>query len=121
MTKKEESQYRDVLLQMTDRTLALASQVAADAVKNGIPYRLAHHAVTASLYQGLFGATLRGMKNDGLFASSVKMEDAFISTKEHEQVAHKIIEMIFDHLRATDKRFVWAINTVRREVTSKIK
>jgi len=115
MTKTEEKAYREVCETMADRTLMLASQVAADAVKRGVPYRLACHAVKVALYQGLFGSVLRNMKNDGLMPSDLKMESAFVSSREHEQVAHEIVKLIFDHLQVSDRRYVWAMNIVKRK------
>lgn len=115
MTKAEEKVYREVCEVMTDRTMMLASQVAADAVKRGVPYRLACHAVKVALYQGLFGSVLRNMKNDGLAPSDLKMEAAFVSAESHEQVAHEIVKLIFDHLQVVDRRYVWAMNIVKRK------
>jgi hypothetical protein len=115
MTKSEEKAYRDVCANMTDRTMMLASQVAADAVKRGVPYRLACHAVKVALYQGFFGSVLRNMKNDGLAASDLKMEAAFVSAEEHERVAHEIVKLIFDHLQVVDRRYIWSMNIAKRK------
>jgi hypothetical protein len=115
MTKSEEKAYRDVCTEMTDRTMMLASQVAADAVKRGVSYRLACHAVKVALYQGLFGSVLRNMKNDGLAPQMLKMEDAFISADEHEKVAHEVVKLIFDHLQVVDRRYIWGMNIVKRK------
>lgn len=115
MNKSEEKAYRDVCERMTDKTLMLASQVAADAVKGGVPYRLACHAVKVALYQGLFSSVLRNMKNDGTVPSDLKMEAAFVSNQHHEQVAHEIVKLIFDHLQVVDRRYVWAMNIVKRK------
>ena len=115
MTKSEEREYKSVCAQMTDRTLMLASEVAAQAVQRGVPYRLACHAIKVALYQGVFSATLRGMKNDNEIPQSLKMEEAFIAPAHHELVAHEIVKMIFDHLRMVDRRYVWAMNIVKRK------
>lgn len=115
MTRSEEKAYREVCETMTDRTMMLASQIAADAVKRGVPYRLACHAVKVALYQGLFGSVLRNMKNDGLAPQALKMEDAFVSAEEHEKVAHETIKLIFDHLQVVDKRYIWGMNIVKRK------
>jgi hypothetical protein len=115
MTKSEEREYKNVCSQMTDRTLMLASEIAAQAVKRGVPYRLACHAIKVALYQGVFSATLRGMKNGNEMPQNLKMEDAFITPDRHEVVAHEIVKMIFDHLRAVDRRYVWAMNIVKRK------
>lgn len=118
MNEVEEKAYREVCEAMTDRTMMLASQVAADAVKRGVPYRLACHAVKVALYQGLFGSVLRNMKNDGIVRQNLKMEAAFVSSEEHELVAHEIVKLIFDHLQVVDRRYVWAMNIVKRKVKS---
>ena len=115
MTKPEEREYHAVCAEMTDKTLMLASQVAADAVKRGVPYRLACHAVKVALYQGLFSSVLRGMKNDHQMPSDLKLEEAFISSTDHEKVAHEIVKVIFDHLQVVDRRYIWAMNIVKRK------
>lgn len=115
MTKSEEREYRNVCSEMTDRTLMLASEVAAQAVQRGVPYRLACHAIKVALYQGVFSATLRGMKNESEMPQDLKMEDAFVTPSRHEPVAHEIVKMIFDHLRIVDRRYVWAMNIVKRK------
>lgn len=112
---KDERDYRDVCAEMTDRTLALASLVAANSVKRGVSYRLAYHAVRAALYQGLFGITLRGMKNDREMPSSLQMEEAFVTPSHHEAVAHEIVKVVFSNLKTVDPRFVWAMNIVKRK------
>ena len=119
MTKAEEREYHAVCAEMTDKTLMLASQIAANAVKRGVPYRLACHAVKVALYQGLFSATLRQMKNDKGVPSSLKMEDAFTDPDHHEQVAHEVVKLMFDHLQVVDRRFVWGMNIVKRKRTAK--
>ena len=119
MKKDEERDYRDVCCEMTDQVLALASRVAANAVQRGISYRLACHAVKVALYQGLFSATLRQMKNDKGVPSSLKMEDAFVDPDHHEQVAHEVVKLMFDHLQVVDRRFVWGMNIVKRKRTAK--
>jgi len=113
MNKSEEDAYRIVCEEMTDRTMALASLVAANAVKRGVPYRLACHAVKVALYQGLFGSVLRGMKNEGLAPSSLRFEVAFVNSNEHEQVAHEIIKLTFAHLEVTDRRHIWRMNIMK--------
>ena len=118
MKQKEENDYRDVCCEMTDQVMALASRVAANAVNRGVSYRLAFHAVKVAIYQGLFGATLRQMKNDKTMPSSLKMEDAFVSAMHHESVSHEIVKLIFDHLQVVDRRFVWAMNIVKRKRAS---
>ncbi len=115
MTKTEERDYKSVCAEMTDRTLMLASEVAAQAVQRGVPYRLACHAIKVALYQGVFSATLRGMKNDNVIPQNLKMEEAFIAPDRHEAVAHEIVKMIFDHLRMVDRRYIWAMNIVKRK------
>ena len=117
MKKEEERQYRDVCGEMVDQVLALASRVAGNAVNRGVSYRLACHAVQVALYQGLFGATLRQMKNDQKLPSALKMEDAYVSSKHHEAVAHQIIKTVFDHLQVADQRSVWRMNILKREKT----
>lgn len=112
---KDERDYRDVCAEMIDRTLALASLVAANAVKRGVSYRLAHHAVKAALYQGLFGVALRGMKNEKEMPSSLRMEEAFVTPSHHEAVAHEIVKIVFSNLQVSDPRFVWAMNIVKRK------
>lgn len=115
MTKSEEREYKRVCAEMTDRTLTLASEVAAQAVQRGVPYRLACHAIKVALYQGVFGATLRGMKNDNDMPQNLKMEEAFVTPTHHESVAHEIVKMLFDHLRMVDRRYIWAMNIVKRK------
>lgn len=115
MTKLEERDYKSVCAEMTNRTLMLASEVAAQAVQRGIPYRLACHAIKVALYQGVFSATLRGMKNENGMPQSLKMEEAFVTSSHHEPVAHEIVKMVFDHLRAVDRRYIWAMNIVKRK------
>jgi hypothetical protein len=115
MSKSEERDYKTVCAEMTDQTLALASRVAAQAVQRGVPYRLACHAIKVALYQGVFSATLRGMKNESDMPQSLKMEEAFVTPSHHEYVAHEIIKMIFDHLRMVDRRYIWAMNIVKRK------
>lgn len=121
MNKTEEKDYRDVCMEMTDQTLALASRIAANAVKRGISYRLACHAVKVALYQGLFGSVLRSMKNDGQLPSALKLEDAFTRSEHHEPVAHEIVKLIFDHLQVVDQRYIWAMNIVKKEARAKKK
>lgn len=116
MNKSEEKAYRDVCATMTDKTFMLASQISADAVKRGVPYRLACHAVKVALYQGLFGSVLRSMKNDGTMASSLAMEKAFTNCADHELVAHEIVKLIFDHLQVVDQRYIWVMNIAKRRV-----
>ena len=115
MDEKEEREYRDVCCEMTDQVLALASRVAANAVNRGISYRLACHAVKVAIYQGLFSATLRQMKNDKDMPSALKMEEAFVTPTHHESVAHEVVKLIFDHLQVVDRRFVWGMNIVKRQ------
>lgn len=115
MTKSEERDYKDVCAEMTDRTMALASLVAGQAVKRGVSYRLACHAVKVALFQGLFSATLRGMKNDHKMPSGLKMEEAFVTPLHHESVAHEIIKTVFDHLQVVDRRYIWAMNIAKRK------
>lgn len=117
MKKEEERDYRDVCVEMTDQVLALASRVAAKAVERKVSYRLACNAVQVALYQGLFAATLRKMKNNREVPSNLKMEEAFVSADHHEAVAHEIVKVIFDHLQVVDRRFVWAMNIVKRKRT----
>ena len=113
-----ERDYQDVCAEMIDQTLALASRVAANAVKRGIPYRMACHAVQVAIYQGLFSATLRTMKNERNMPSSLKMEEAFVTPTHHESVAHDVVKVIFDHLQVVDRRFIWAMNIVKRKRTA---
>jgi len=115
MNKSDDEAYREVCEEMTDQTLALASRVAANAVKRGVSYRLACHAVKVALYQGLFGSVLRSMKNDGKIPSGLPMETAFTSPKNHESVAHEMVKLIFDHLQVVDRRYVWAMNIMKRD------
>lgn len=117
MTKEEERNYRDVCCEMTDQVMALASRVAANAVKRGVSYRLACHAVKVAIYQGLFGATLRQMKNDKDMPSSLMMEEAFVTPAHHESVAHELVKLIFDHLQVVDRRFIWTMNIAKRKRT----
>jgi len=112
---KEEKDYRDICCDMTDQVFALASRVAALAVKRGVPYRLACHAVKVALYQGLFGAVLLDMKNNKRAPSNLKMEEAFVNVSRHEDVANEIFKLAFDHLQTTDRRFVWRMNTMKRK------
>lgn len=112
--ESEARDYRDVCCEMTDQVLALASRVAASAVQRGISYRLACHAVKVALYQGLFSATLRQMKNDKAMPSAMKMEEAYVSPKDHEAVAHEVIKVVFDHLQVVDQRHIWAMNIMKR-------
>lgn len=115
--KEEQGDYREVCEEMTDQTMALASRVAANAVNRGVPYRLACHAVKVAIYQGLFGATLRQMKNDKQLPSALQLEEAFRTPAHHEAVAHEVVKLVFDHLQVVDPRFVWAMNTVKRSRT----
>lgn len=114
MTSKDQKDYRDVCSEMTDQLFALASRVAARAVQRGVPYRLACHAVKVGLYQGLFGAVLQDMKNNKRAPSNLKMEEAYVNIGRHEEVAHEIFKLTIDHLEATDRRFVWRLNTMKR-------
>lgn len=117
MNKAEDRDYRDVCCEMTDQVMALASRVAANAVNRGVSYRLACHAVKVALYQGLFGATLRQMKNDKKMPSSLRMEEAFTASDHHELVAHEVVKLMFDHLQVVDRRFIWAMNIAKRKRT----
>lgn len=114
MKKDEERDYREVCCEMTDQVLALASRVAGNAVKRKVSYRLACHAVKVAIYQGLFGAVLRQMKNDGKMPSALRMEDAFTSNEHHETVAYEIVKLIFDHLQMVDQRYIWSMNIMKR-------
>lgn len=118
MMDHDQKNYEDVCSEMADQTLALASRVAAGAVKRGISYRLACHAVQVALYQGVFGATLRQMKNDRDMPSSLSMEEAFAAPSHHESVAHEIGRLILDHLKVVDHRYVWAMNIVKMKARS---
>jgi dipeptide/tripeptide permease len=114
--KKHERDYKDVAVEMSSRTMMLASQVVGEAVKRGVNYKVACQAAKVGLYQGLFAAVLRGMKNDGLAASAVNADQAFTDLHGHEQVALQTVYLIFDHLQVLDRRHVWRLNIVRREL-----
>jgi hypothetical protein len=116
MSKKDEQEYRDVCLEMSDQTLALASRVIARAVQRGVSYRLACHAVKVAMYQGLFGSVLQAMKNDTEMPSNLKIDKAFSTSKDHEQVAMSMVKLIFDHLQVLDQKHVWRLNIARREL-----
>ena len=118
MSKEDERAYKAVNGEMTDRLLALASQVAAEAVQRGVSYRLACHAVKVALYQGLFSAALRELKNKKIMPSNLKMEDAFASGEHHELVVHEMLQLAVAHLEVADSRSVWRMNIVKRKRTS---
>lgn len=114
MTKDEDRQYREVFVEMADKTLALASLVAANAVKRGVSYRLACHAIKVALYQGLFAATLRELKNERKLPTSLSLDHAYTHADTHEPVAHEMLSLIVTSLECADRRQTWRANIVRR-------
>jgi hypothetical protein len=116
MPSKSEQEYKRVFHEMADQTIFLASQIIADAVKRGVPYKLACHAVKVAAYQGLFATVLQSMKCDGKIRSNLKIDEAFGSTEDHRDVCYEVVQLMFDHLQVLDKRHIWCVNVARRKL-----
>lgn len=114
MDDKDERGFRNVCFEMSNRTIALASQIIGEAVAKGVKYKLACNAIKMAMYQGMFSAVLNELKMESKIASDLRVEDAISSPKEHETVAHEIVRLTVDHLRVVDNRYVWSVNIAKR-------
>lgn len=115
MTKEEERQYREIHQQVADTLFMRAETVAGEAVKRGVKYRVACDAIYAAHYQGLFGAALKTLQNEGKVATGVTVNDAWAHRGVHELVVHEIIRKSFSYLDTLDPRYVWAFNILKKK------
>lgn len=117
MTKKEEEdrQYREIHQQVVDSLFMRSATVAGEAVKRGVRYRVACDAIYAAQYQGLFGAALKALQNDGKIAIGMTVNDAWVHRGVHEQVVHEIVRKTLSYLDTLDPRYVWLVNILKKK------
>lgn len=115
MTKDEERQYREIHQQVMDTLFMRSATVAGEAVKRGVRYRLACDAIYDAHYQGLFGAALKDLQNQGKVAIGLTVTDAWVHRGIHELVVHEIIRKAFSYLDTLDDRYVWSLNILKRK------
>ncbi len=115
MNKEEERQYREIHQQVSDSLFMRAATVAGEAVKRGIRYRVACEAIYAAHYQGLFGAALKTLQNEGKVANGMTVNDAWVHREVHELVVHEIMGKAFGYLDTLDSRYVWSLNVLKKK------
>jgi hypothetical protein len=114
MTKDDARAYREICQEITDSLFMHAATLAGSSVKKGIRYKLACEAIYAACYQGLFGAALKVLQNDGKVPTSFRIQDAWTNRGVHELVSQEVIRKAVDYLGMTDPRYRWAVNILKR-------
>lgn len=115
MNKDEERQYHEIHQQVVDTLFMKSAVVAGEAVKRGVRYRVACDAIYAAHYQGLFGAALKELQNEGRIANGITVTDAWVHRGIHELVVHEIIRKAFCYLDILDPRYVWSMNILKKK------
>jgi hypothetical protein len=115
MTKEEDRQYREIHQQVVDSLFMRSATVAGEAVKRGVRYRVACDAIYAAHYQGLFGAALKTLQNDGTVPMGMPVGEAWGHREVHELVVHEILRKAFGYLDTLDDRYVWSLNILKKK------